>query len=597
MAKKDYSKWNHDDLIKEIEGLKQRKRYGLVWEEKLEDVVEQCKKELPVLEEVEHKEISTETDSPLNLLIEGDNYHALSVLNYTHNGKIDFIYIDPPYNTGNKDFKYNDQFVDKEDAFRHSKWLSFMKRRLSLAKNLLTKVGVIFISIDDNEYANLKLLCDSIFGEDNGIGPVIQNKLNAKNDTLNIQKNHEYILVYRNKEIKREGKTVATLLNTKTITREIIKDNDRFFYLSDPITTRGDGGILNARKNLGYTIYFNPTTGDFKGVIDYDVELAKTSNNESELYKNDVELINQGFVCIRPPKVRNKLGAWTWDCARFNSHKDEIYIKTTKGGGFTVNKKIFVDPVDVYEISGKYYFDDASKVGNSKSIIEYSTNDGTDIYNQILEAGTFNNPKNLEMIKYFINLFPNKDCTVLDFFAGSGTTGHAVLELNQQDGGNRKFILCTNNESGIAEEICYPRVESVIKGYSVNGSSIEGINGKLKYFKTNFVPAEPTDKNKVILTQKVTEMLCVKEDTFEEVLMTDKFKIFRNKQKYTGIIYDHLAIDEFKSEISKLKGKFNVYIFSLGDDTFDEEFEDMRSKIKLSPIPEAILRVYRRIFK
>ncbi len=151
-----------EQLQKEVERLKKelkkRKKYGLVWEDKSEDVVEMCKKKLPVLKEVKNKEIITDKNKPVNLLIEGDNYHGLSVLNYTHKGKIDVIYIDPPYNTGNKDFKYNDQWVDIEDTYRHSKWLSFMEKRLVLAKNLLKNTGVIFIQIDDNEIAQLKLL-------------------------------------------------------------------------------------------------------------------------------------------------------------------------------------------------------------------------------------------------------------------------------------------------------------------------------------------------------------------------------------------------------------------------------------------------------
>src|SRR3972149_1849050 len=152
--------WTKEQLVDEVARLRKRKEYGLVWEDKPEDVCEQCKTELPVLKEVKNRVIAKNKNGPVNILIEGDNYHALSVLNYTHKGKVDVIYIDPPYNTGNKDFVYNDRFVDGEDSFRHSKWLSFMEKRLKLAKNLLKYSGVIFISIDDNEFANLKLLCD-----------------------------------------------------------------------------------------------------------------------------------------------------------------------------------------------------------------------------------------------------------------------------------------------------------------------------------------------------------------------------------------------------------------------------------------------------
>ncbi len=135
---KSLDECSREELIEIINSLKRQKKFGLVWEDKPEKVAEDCKKKLPVLEEVKAKNISLDQNGPTNLLIEGDNYHALSVLNYTHAGKIDVIYIDPPYNTGNKDFVYNDRFIDKEDSFRHSKWLSFMEKRLKLTKNLLS---------------------------------------------------------------------------------------------------------------------------------------------------------------------------------------------------------------------------------------------------------------------------------------------------------------------------------------------------------------------------------------------------------------------------------------------------------------------------
>ena len=187
----------------------------------------------------------------------------------------------------------------------------------------------------------------------------------------------------------------------------------------------------------------------------------------------------------------------------------------------------------------------------------------------------------------------NEKSVVCDFFTGTGTTGEAVLELNKEDDGDRQFILCTNNENNIATDICYPRLKRAIFGFKKRPA----LGGNLKYFKTDFVDAEPTDKNKKKLTQEATEMLCIKEGTFEPVLNKKHFKIFKNSNHYTGIILDQLAITEFKRAIKDIKGKFSVYVFSLSDETFDEEFVDIKQKIKLSPIPEAILRVYRRIFK
>lgn len=198
-------KEQHDDdeslmAINQIEKELTAKKYGLVWEEHEEEVDIKMQTHIPVFTEVKEKEIVGDSDSDVcNFLLEGDNLHSLKLLEKTHKGKIDVIYIDPPYNTGNKDFIYDDKCIGNDDCFKHSKWLSFMHRRLRYAHRLLNDKGVIFISIDDNEEAQLKLLCDEIFGSENSLGVIIQNKLNAKNDTVDIQKNHEYILAYRKK--------------------------------------------------------------------------------------------------------------------------------------------------------------------------------------------------------------------------------------------------------------------------------------------------------------------------------------------------------------------------------------------------------------
>ncbi|MDP3758668.1 MAG: DNA methyltransferase, partial [Candidatus Daviesbacteria bacterium] len=217
----------------------------------------------------------------------------------------------------------------------------------------------------------------------------------------------------------------------------------------------------------------------------------------------------------------------------------------------------------------------------------------------ILGEKIFDFPKSLYLLFDALKLTAKSDATILDFFAGSGTTGHAVLELNKKDGGNRKFILCTNNENNIATDVSYPRIKKVIEGYkNLKKENIVGLGGNLKYFKTDFVDyKESTDKNKIKLTKEAVEMLCVKEGTFESVLDNEDFKIFKNHDHYAGIIFDQLAIEDFKKANKDIKGKISVYIFSLGDDSFEDEFEDIKQKVKLSPIPEAILKVYRRIYK
>ena len=194
---------SNDERSSLIGLLREHKKYGLVWEDKPEDVEERLREELPVLREVKDKAIlSDNPDAPNHILIEGDNLEALTALSYTHEGKVDVIYIDPPYNTGKKDeFKYNDYWVDSEDSYRHSKWLSFMNKRLNLAKKLLKDDGLIFTSIDDNEIGQLKVLCDEIFTHNsnpdnsNSLGVLVWD-LGSGTSAGHFTRSHEYVLAY-----------------------------------------------------------------------------------------------------------------------------------------------------------------------------------------------------------------------------------------------------------------------------------------------------------------------------------------------------------------------------------------------------------------
>ena len=324
----------------------------------------------------------TEPTNSGNKIIHGDNLEALKSLLPEYEGRIKCIYIDPPYNTGNEKWVYNDnlnhpkikkwlgEVVGKEgdDLSRHDKWLCMMYPRIKLLHRLLDKDGAFFMSIDDNEQANVKLLCDEIFGIQNSIGPIIQNKQNSKNDTINVQKNHEYILIYRkSKNTSSTGKALPTLINTKSSSKKVFKEGEKYFILNDYITTRGEGGVLNARSNLGHTIYFNLSSQDIIAVCDYDVELAKVSNDEDEVYAIDQNLIDQGYLAIRPPRVRGKLGCWTWSLDKVNKQKEELII-TGKPGKYGVKKRTFVSKSDVIEIDGELFLDD-DEISNSRSII------------------------------------------------------------------------------------------------------------------------------------------------------------------------------------------------------------------------------------
>jgi len=532
---KKYESYTKEQLVEELKKLSKRKKYGLVWEEeKTKEIFElQAEGKLPVLKENESNSIVTELSQPTHILIEGDNYHALSVLNYTHAKSIDLIYIDPPYNTGNNDFKYNDKFVDLEDSYRHSKWLSFMSKRLKLAKNLLKTTGVIFISIDDKEIAQLKLLCDEIFGEDLFIGNAVRRRRNSQaNLSKNLSTIHEYLLIY--------GKSSITQLNKlqPTINEGDFKNPDkdpRGVYVTMPCTNKGGA-----------------------------------------------------YYSVKTPTGKIIKEEWRFKKETYYKLLEDNRIVFPKGGDGKPRYKLFKNEKMEKGVIPNSWWDDVASNQEASAELKLFFNGNS----------LFNNPKPVGLINRILKLATKKEgSVVLDFFAGSGTTAHAVLELNKEDSGNRQVIICTNNENNICTEVCYPRVKKAIKGYQIKkGEKAKGLGGNLKYYNTAFVGSEPTHRNKRLLTEESIEMLCIRENTFEEVLSKPDISIFKSKTKYTAILFNESKMEEFKREIKKLKLKVSVFVFSLEGEDFSDEFTDFKKDITLCSIPEAILKVYRRIY-
>ena len=567
MARKtNYDNWSKEELIKELRRIKETK-YGLVWhrdlpEERIDILInpdartpsemfpnEMKGRPFPILKEGKSKEIVTDKGKPMNLLIEGDNYHSLAVLNFTHQEAIDLIYIDPPYNTGNDDFIYNDKFVPKDDDFRHSKWLSFMDKRLKLARHLLKESGVIFISIDDNEQAPLRMICDEIFGELNFVATIIwQRAYSPKNQSRHISVDHEYILVYA-------------------------KNIERLDIQLLPRTEK-----MNAR-------YKNPDK-DVRGIW-----------KPGDIVANE-ERKNGHYVILGPngDKFNAPAGKhWSFGKEKMlKLQKDNRLYFGKDGSAFPSLKQFLSEVQQGRKASTLFFHVEAGHTDEAKKEIK-------DFFEQ--SENLFPTPKPTRLIKQILRLIENRAAVVLDFMAGSGTTGHAVLDLNNEDGGQRQFILCTNNgdeksQHKIASDICYPRIKKIIKGYKkTGGESVVGIGANLKYYICDFVEAEPTDRNKRKLVNESTEMLCIRENAFELVQEEDDFKIFKNSKKYLGIVFYEEAIDDFKKAIKKIKGHINTYVFSLGDDPHEKQFLEVRDRVTLCAIPEVILKVYREIFK
>ncbi|MCF8053666.1 MAG: site-specific DNA-methyltransferase [Deltaproteobacteria bacterium] len=536
MARKiNYDNWSKEELIKELRRIKETK-YGLVWhrnlpEEKIDILInpdartpsemfpnEMAGKPFPILKEVKGKEINGEKGKPVNLLIEGDNYHSLAVLNFTHQEAVDLIYIDPPYNRGVKggnDFRYNDKFVDSEDPFRHSKWLSVMEKRLKLAKNLLKPEGAIFISIDNIEQAPLRLLCDEIFGDKNFVGALIWRKKEGggQADSYFVTE-HEYILVYAKSENfawKDEEIPVSE--------SEFNKKDERGKFTAVKLAKWGNTARREDRPKMYFPI--------------------KAPNGKN----------------IYPIAPDGGDGRWRVGKKRMDMliEKDLVFWQE-KNGRWIPYEKIYFDGETIKKIKERSILYDLATTADG-------TNELTEIFGK---KDIFENPKPTELIKFFLRYGAESNAVILDFFAGSGTTGHAVLDLNQEDKGSRQFILCTNNENNICTEVCYPRIKKVLKGHkNLKGENVAGLGGNLKYYTCDFVEAEPTDRNKRKLVNESTEMLCIRENAFELVQDESDFKIFKNSDKYLGIVFYEEAIDDFKKAIKKSRGILTLMFFRL----------------------------------
>ena len=570
MAKKDYSKLSKEELIALVEKLESRKKYGLVWDE--ERTKEKFEKEsenaLPVLKEVKSKEIKTDPKKPTNILIEGDNYHALSVLNYTHQGKIDVIYIDPPYNTGNKSWKYNNQYVEKDDVYKHSKWLSFMSKRLRLAKNLLKDEGIIMIAIDDYECHTLRLLVDEIYGEDNRLGTiVVVHNPGGRSDDKFIATSHEYLLVYgKNKEL---SKINFLPLSPEQIEEYKYQDEVSRFKLQSFMRT-GSNSRPEDRPKLYYPIYYSPK--------DKKLSLRKENKN---------------FVKVLPISSDGQKRVWRWGSETFDKNKDTEFVVNTNKGKITIQVK------KRFQGNG----DDGSKPKTFWQDPRYNASThGTILLQNILrKEKPFNYPKSLYSVLDALVISTNKNSIVLDFFAGSGTTGHAVLELNKKDNGKRQFILCTNNENNICTDVCYPRMKNVIYGYkNKKNKLIPGLGGNLKYFKTAFVKNSISrDDLKIRITRECTEMLCLREGIFNEVKATDDYRIFAQNGRVMGVYYamERDSLAQLKKELDKMQGEKILYCFTLDPLGLDkEDFVDWQG-VSLEPIPQKILDIYEQIYE
>ena len=631
---------NIDELhrkIKDLEGevaylnaqLKQDHRFGLHWIDVPEAFDKDGENAIPILEEVPELSITNDDGKPTHILIEGDNYHALTCLNYTHQGKVDVIYIDPPYNTGSDGFTYKDKrFLDKypdgtplpkNHPLRHSSWLSFMDKRLRLAKSLLSDRGVVFISIEENEFSKLRGLCDQIFSSDN-FGAVCFWKRTDTPPALSykVRRKLEYVLCYTSKNIKErkfaqgyvDGDDAPLLNSSNAIGTLEFPIGSVHFNIADGVYSHSDDKKITLLDDVvvknGLNVNKFKAAGHFKWG-------QNNLNNE----------ISNGTFCL----VKSKLFSMRYQKATKAYKTPSNIVDATVGVGTN---------------------EDAKKELKSIGIV-----------------GKFDYAKPLSLIRYLIKMgfYEQKDICVMDFFAGTGTTLQAVMQLNEEDGGTRQCILCQSNDDDdkVCSTFTYPRVSAAINGYEAHNSLteelcrikltlkniqkpedlfsqieeiqsdkkydfdsfntsikynalvLEGTHKKdskvpplgnsLKYYRTSFVGdssvSQATDNDKTILAQKAGCLLALAENTLYEVKKTDNYQIFKDKDHdlWTAVYFKEDCrpkfFNEFVGEVEKLQGIKNVYIFSWGDvGSFDSYFENL-SGVNLKSIPQPILDIYK----
>lgn len=571
-----------DDKAQLISYIK-TKTYGLVWENSTEKSWEQMKDYIPVLVEDKDKAIINDTEvqkNPNHILIEGDNLLALTNLCYTHAGKVDVIYIDPPYNTQNRDFKYNDTFVDPDDEYVHSQWLSFMDKRLRIAKQLLRQEGVLFLSIDDKEQANIKLLLDEIFGANNFVAQMIWQQ-GKKHIGSFIGVNHEYMLVYaHNKQLINDN-------DNKWKTKK--EGLDKIYREYDRLKRQFGDDYLSIQSGM---------RAFYRSLADSDPSKDHKHYNKVDAYglffAGD---ISQGsgngprYDIIHPITQKSvKLPNGGWRCSETTMkellQQDRIYFGPDETTVPCIKRYLRETE---YELpSSVFYKDGRAATKEVETILGIK--------------GIFNNPKDREIIQKILMFKENS--LILDFFAGSGTTLHATVQLNAEDGGNRQCILVTNNENNICEEVTYQRNKRVIEGYTKpNGEFVEGLhNNNLRYYKIeDDVVNRGRNLNKRLLMLKMLDLLKIKEDAYEEntdfqglALVGNKY-VVGEKSDFLFIVNTN-QISDIVQSIKNYTGKIlKIYIFSENLDVYENEFEEVLNTVELIPAPGVFIESIKRI--
>ena len=540
-----------------IETALTEKKYGLVWEEHEEEVDKKLVHNIPVFREDEERKIVADENADFNFLLEGDNLHSLKLLEKTHKGKIDVIYIDPPYNTGNKDFIYDDNYIGSDDGYKHSKWLSFMNERLNITKELLSDDGIIFISIDDNEQAQLKLLCDEIFGENAFINKLVIKTgdvygAKAAHIEKTFVKTKDYVLVYANEKNKFIDK---------------IPLYDSLLDLYDPHYTH----IIKNKTKLNIVDYLKNNNDIKKEFEKYNLKINKKNINHllnlSEIFKK-IFLENVTPYLYKDSQFNQDLPEDVKSNVIENgiiNYKDKILMSTS--GNKIRHLQSFNDVLRLSDDTESVYW---RTIPRGDCWINFSKDMGN--VGKEGKVSFSNGKKPVRLILQLLKWTNRKEAIILDYFAGSGTTGQAVMQLNKEDGGNRKYILCTNNENDICEKITYQRMKNIQ----------EELPHNLKYYKTEFIPKLSEDEE--ILSSKLLdyikemvelENMCEIDGIKRRIILSDEdLKIALSEMEESGVLYIPsfiLLTNEIKDSIEER----NLEVVTIPDYYFTEELREV----------------------
>lgn len=467
------------ELEKDVNG----KKYGLVFEEHREEIDDVLDTHTPVL--TEDKSLFIDNGGQMNFLIEGDNLASLKLLEKTHKGKIDLIYIDPPYNTGNQDFIYDDTYLSATDGYQHSKWISFITERLKIAKKFLAQNGVIAISIGYQEVHNLMLMCQEMFYEKNVTCVTVQTSGGKPNGGFNIT--YEFIVFITPNDFSPNASESAMNeyaspyhgMNLATFD-QVQRPGQAY-----PIFVDKDGVFLGCGKSLAERVKAGEYNGELQDFIyDYS-EAPEGAYAIWPVTRKGVPCVwrlipsrlakdwEKGYIKIVPQNPGKTKNLFTVQ------YLSDGVIKKIKSGELETHRlsedsRIPTVNVDNYRTAGTTI----QSIWTEKAF--YTTNGGNEIADILGSKKAFSYPKPLALVSEVVQRISKENSTILDFFAGSGTTGHAVMKLNDEDGGNRRFILCTNNENNICRDVTYERIKRVIDK--------EGYAASLKYYKVDYIP-------------------------------------------------------------------------------------------------------------